>query len=117
MRLSYKHAYKIASFELTDIPLIKYVAKTGKPILMSTGMATKDEIAEALEAARSYGARDILLFHCISSYPTPIEQANLNMIPILKKEFGVEVGRPTSTPNSFFRIGIIFRLACSMGVG
>ena len=85
-------AYKIASFELTDIPLIKYVAKTGKPILMSTGMATKDEIAEALEAARSCGARDILLFHCISSYPTPIEQANLNMIPILKKEFGVEVG-------------------------
>ncbi len=66
--------------------------KLEKPILMSTGMATKDEIAEALEAARSYGARDILLFHCISSYPTPIEQANLNMIPILKKEFGVEVG-------------------------
>lgn len=85
-------AYKIASFELTDIPLIKYVAKTGKPILMSTGMAVKNEIAEALEAARSCGARDILLFHCISSYPTPIEQANLNMIPILKKEFGVEVG-------------------------
>lgn len=85
-------AYKIASFELTDIPLIKYVAKTGKPILMSTGMASKNEISEALEAARSFGARDILLFHCISSYPAPIEQANLNMIPILKKEFGVEVG-------------------------
>ncbi len=85
-------AYKIASFELIDIPLIKYIAKTGKPILMSTGMASKNDISEALEAARSSGARDILLFHCISSYPTPVEQANLNMIPILKKEFDVEVG-------------------------
>ncbi len=52
---------------------------------MSTGMASEIEISEALEAARSYGARDILLFHCISSYPAPIEQANLNMIPILKR--------------------------------
>lgn len=85
-------AYKIASFELIDLPLIKYVAKTGKPILMSTGMASEDEISEALEAARSFGARDILLFHCISSYPAPIEEANLNMIPILKKKFNVEIG-------------------------
>lgn len=85
-------AYKVASFELIDIPLIKYIAQTGKPILMSTGMASEIEISEALEAARSYGARDILLFHCISSYPAPIEQANLNMIPILKNKFNVEVG-------------------------
>ena len=85
-------AYKIASFELVDIPLIKYVAKTKKPILMSTGMSSEIEISEAVEAARSEGAKDILLFHCISSYPTPIEEANLNMIPILRKRFGVEVG-------------------------
>jgi pseudaminic acid synthase len=85
-------AYKIASFELTDLPLIKYVAKTNKPILMSTGMSTEEEISEALEAARSEGARDILLFHCISSYPAPIEESNLNMIPVLKKNFNVEVG-------------------------
>lgn len=85
-------AYKVASFELIDIPLIKYIAKTGKPILMSTGMSSETEISEALEAARSYGARDILLFHCISSYPAPIEEANLNMISILRKKFNVEVG-------------------------
>jgi len=85
-------AYKIASFELVDIPLIKYVAKTKKPILMSTGMSSEVEISEALEAARSEGANDILLFHCISRYPTPLEEANLNMIPILREKFGVEVG-------------------------
>jgi pseudaminic acid synthase len=85
-------AYKIASFELTDIPLIEYVAKTNKPILMSTGMASEDEISEALDAARSCGARNILLFHCISSYPAPLEQSNLNMIGTLKKKFKVEVG-------------------------
>lgn len=85
-------AYKIASFEIIDLPLIKYIAKTGKPILMSSGMASEEEISEALDAARSFGARDILLFHCISSYPAPIDQANLNMIPILKKKFNVEIG-------------------------
>ncbi|MDC3248205.1 pseudaminic acid synthase [Gammaproteobacteria bacterium] len=85
-------AYKVASFELVDIPLIKYIAKTGKPILMSTGMSSEEEISEAIEAARSNGANDILIFHCISSYPAPIEHANLNMIPILKKRFNVEVG-------------------------
>ena len=94
-------AYKVASFELIDIPLIKYIAKTGKPILMSTGMASEDEISEALEAARSYGARDILLFHCISSYPAPIEQANLNMIQILKEKFQVEVGLSDHTLDNF----------------
>ena len=59
---------------------------------MSTGMSSEVEISEALEAARSEGANDILLFHCISSYPTPLEEANLNMIPILRQKFGVEVG-------------------------
>tara|TARA_A100001015_G_C14985219_1_gene711241 strand:- start:380 stop:1423 length:1044 start_codon:yes stop_codon:yes gene_type:complete len=94
-------AYKVASFELIDIPLIKYIAKTGKPILMSTGMASEDEITEALEAARSSGARDILLFHCISSYPAPIEQSNLNMIQVLKEKFKVEVGLSDHTLDNF----------------
>lgn len=85
-------AYKIASFELTDLPLISYVAKRGKPMLMSTGMATEEEISEALECARSSGCSSLLLFHCISSYPTPIEQANLKSINRLKKQFGVCVG-------------------------
>lgn len=85
-------AYKIASFEFTDLPLISYVAKKGKPLLMSTGMATQDEIAEALEVARSSGCNDLLLFHCISSYPAPIEQANIKQILNLKEIFGVSVG-------------------------
>jgi pseudaminic acid synthase len=85
-------AYKIASFELTDLPLIEYVAKTNKPILMSTGMASEDEISEAIETARMHGSKDILLFHCISSYPAPLEESNLNMINKLRSRFGVEVG-------------------------
>jgi len=85
-------AYKIASFELCDLPLISYVAKTKKPLFMSTGMASEEEISEAVEVARVNGARDILLFHCISSYPAPIEECNLNMIPKIKETFGVEVG-------------------------
>ena len=85
-------AYKIASFELTDLPLINYVAKQRKPLLMSTGMATENEISEALECARSSGNDSILLFHCISSYPAPIEQTNIRSIERLKKQFGVSVG-------------------------
>ncbi|MEC8009622.1 MAG: pseudaminic acid synthase [Pseudomonadota bacterium] len=85
-------AYKIASFEFCDIPLIKYAARLGKPLLMSTGLASESDIGDALEAARSAGAQDILLFHCISSYPTPIEQSNLRNIQYLKSHFDVKVG-------------------------
>ena len=85
-------AYKIASFEVVDLPLIKYIAKKNKPILMSTGMASYDEIGEALEAAKSVGNGNILLFHCISSYPAPLSEANLNMISILQSEFNIQVG-------------------------
>ncbi|MEK9780726.1 MAG: pseudaminic acid synthase [Gammaproteobacteria bacterium] len=85
-------AYKIASFELTDLPLISYVAKKNKPMLMSTGMAEKNEISEALECARTAGCNSILLFHCVSSYPAPLNQANLNFIKTLKNDFDVEIG-------------------------
>lgn len=85
-------AYKIASFELVDLPLIECVAKAGKPILMSTGMASEQEISEALETARIAGAKDILLFHCISSYPAPLDQANLGLVKKLRQHFQVEVG-------------------------
>ncbi len=85
-------AYKIASFEMTDIPLIRYIARLKKPIFMSTGMASIQEIHESLAAIRSISDAPVLLFHCISSYPAPIDQANLKAIQTLKSTFGVEIG-------------------------
>ena len=85
-------AYKIASFELVDLPLIKKVAECAKPLLMSTGMASLDEVREALDVALKYGCGDVLLFHCISSYPAPVADSNLKNIEFLRSEFGVEVG-------------------------
>jgi pseudaminic acid synthase len=85
-------AYKIASFELVDIPLIEYVAGKGKPIIMSTGMATVSEIEEAVAAARNAGAREIALLKCTSGYPSQPEEMNLRTIPHLSKTFGVPVG-------------------------
>ncbi|ACS81680.1 pseudaminic acid synthase [Maridesulfovibrio salexigens] len=85
-------AYKIASPELIDLPLIQKVARTGKPIVMSTGMATLEEIEEAVEAARSAGAQDIILLHCTAAYPTPPEEANLSTIKELSDRFGVMAG-------------------------
>ena len=85
-------AYKIASFELTDLPLIKYIAKKNKPILISTGMGSEREIKEAVETIKKEGCNEVLIFHCISSYPTPTELSNLNMIKYLKNKFNTEVG-------------------------
>lgn len=100
-------AYKIASFELTDHPLIECVAKAHKPILMSTGMASESEVAEAVEVARSNGARDILLFHCISSYPAPTDQCNLKNISYLKRTFNVEVGLSDHTLSNIAAIAAV----------
>lgn len=107
-------AYKIASFELTDLPLISYVAKKGKPILMSTGMASEVEISEAIETARSSGCNSLLLFHCISSYPTPIAQSNLKQIIKLKKTFGVSVGLSDHTIGNTAAITAIALGACAI---
>ena len=85
-------AYKIASFEANDIPLIERAAATGKPLIISTGMSNEAEITEALSAARGAGCQDIILLHCISSYPTPLSKANLNGIKKLAERFNVTVG-------------------------
>jgi len=85
-------AYKIASFEIQDIPLIEYTASKGKPIIMSTGIAEEKDIALAVETCRNVGNNDIILLKCTSSYPAPLDLANLNTIPDLKKRFNVEVG-------------------------
>lgn len=92
--------YKIASFELNDIPLIKKVAQTKKPIIMSTGMATVSEIAEAVEAARSNGCNDIVLLKCTSAYPADPKEANLATISTLREIFGVEIGLSDHTMGS-----------------
>lgn len=85
-------AYKIASFELVDLPLIAKAAATGKPLILSTGMADLAEIAEAVETARAAGASSIALLHCVSGYPTPAEESNLRTLPHLAEAFGVVVG-------------------------
>ena len=85
-------AYKIASFEVTDLPLIKYVASTKKPMILSTGMANYEEIEEMVQTARDGGCADIIVLHCISSYPAPVDQSNLMTIPDLRKKLGVHIG-------------------------
>ena len=85
-------ALKIASPEIVDVGLIRLAAQTGKPLVISTGMATLDEIAEAVRTARDYGARDIVLLKCTSSYPAPPEEANLRTIPNMTETFGCPVG-------------------------
>jgi pseudaminic acid synthase len=93
-------AYKIASFEITDIPLIEYVASKGKPVIISTGIAAMEDIELALDACRRMGNNDVVLLKCTSSYPAPVEEANMAMIPDMMKRFNVFAGLSDHTIGS-----------------
>ena len=105
-------AYKIASFELTDLPLIKRVAQTGKPMIMSTGMATFDEIEEAVNTAKEHGCTQLVILHCISAYPASINQANLATIADLSNKLNVITGLSDHSLGTLVSVSAIAMGAC-----
>lgn len=100
-------AYKIASFELVDIPLVELVASTGKPVIMSTGIADQLEIEEAVSAARNHGCEELILMHCVSAYPTPVEQSHLLKISALAEKFRCPVGLSDHTAGTVVASGAV----------
>ncbi|MCG7496843.1 pseudaminic acid synthase [Vibrio sp. Of7-15] len=105
-------AYKIASFEVIDLPLIKRVAQTGKPMIISTGMANEEEILEAVTTARENGCQELVVLHCVSGYPAPAEQYNLKTIVDISERFGVLSGLSDHTIDNATAIASVALGAC-----
>lgn len=105
-------AFKIASFELVDLPLVRLVARTGKPMIMSTGMATEDEVDEAVEAAREAGATEIALLKCTSAYPTPPEEVGLRALAFMRDRWSLPVGLSDHTLGHTIPVAAVALGAC-----
>jgi N-acetylneuraminate synthase len=105
-------AFKVASFELVDIPLVQRMAATGRPMIMSTGMATEDEIDEAVTAARAAGATQLALLKCTSAYPSPPEAVNLRAIPAMAERWGLPVGLSDHTTGEMVAVAAVAMGAC-----
>jgi N-acetylneuraminate synthase len=106
-------AYKIASMDVNHLPLLEYVGRTGKPVLVSTGMATLGEVERALSTLRDAGAGPVALLHCVSSYPCPPEETNLRMLSTWQQSFGVPVGYSDHTLGTAVPLAAVALGACA----
>jgi len=105
-------AFKVPSGEITNFPLLKYIARKKKPVILSTGMSTLDEIKEAVEIIRREGSKEIVLLHCVSCYPARVEDMNLKVMETLRRTFGLPVGLSDHTVGIYIPVAAVALGAC-----